>query len=114
MTARESVGRRIEDIECQKHDERMDSIEEHMSTMSVDVHRNTGRFTAMLWFMGILGGIIGSCLIFLVAKTTSIESLLTDNKVTLMQHSEQINALKQDVTEIKEQHKFEAQNVRLH
>lgn len=100
---RDGLGRRQQDIACAKHDERLEAIE-------ADVHKNSGKFASMLWFMGIAGGFIGACLVFLVAKTTAIESLLTDNKVALMQHTEQISTLRSDVKEIQERNRYIDQN----
>jgi hypothetical protein len=95
---RVGVGRRQVDEECREHSSRLQNIE-------TDVHKNTGRFTSMLWFMGIAGGFIGACMVFLIGKTTSIETLLTNNQVSLMQHSEQIKSVVSDVKDIQDRHK---------
>jgi hypothetical protein len=100
---RQGVGRRTMDEECKEHSNRLQNIE-------TDVHKNTGRFTSMLWFMGVAGGFIGACMVFLVGKTTSIETLLTNNQVSLMQHSEQIKSVQSDVKDIQDRHRYLDQN----
>lgn len=89
--------------ECKEHDDRLTHIEE-------GVHKNAGRFTAMLWFMGVLGSMLALSMGYLITKTTAIEALLTDNKLIINLHTEQINNLKSDVKEIQERHRYIDQN----
>jgi hypothetical protein len=107
---RHGVGRREEDILCQEHREKINQFETEISSIATDVHHNSGKFTSMLWFMGIAGGFIGACLVFLVAKTSAIESLLTDGKVKMAEQGEQLKQLRSDVTTIQDKHKWEEQN----
>ena len=87
-------GRRRYDMDCQFHTEQLEKLQ---ATVNV----NTGKYTSLMWFIGVIGTIIGCCLTILVSKTTSIESLLIDNKVVLAQHDEQIGTLRKEVDALK-------------
>jgi hypothetical protein len=67
----------------------------------VDVGKSSGKYASMMWFLGAVGAILGAMLTMILSKTSSIESLLSDNKVLLMQHSERIDGLRKEVDEIK-------------
>lgn len=85
-----NFGRRSYDMDCQFHTEQFESLQ-------ADVSKNIGKYTSMMWFLGVIGAAIGGCLIVLINKTTAIESLLSDNKIAIVQHTEQIITLKRDV-----------------
>ena len=72
----------------------------------VDVGKNSGKYTAMLWFLGVASTILGILLSLVLSKTNNIESLLSDNKVILMQHSERIDTLRKEVDEIRTRNQY--------
>ena len=88
-------------MECLLHREEMDTIQATITKTQVDQSKTSGKYTAMLWFLGIIGAALSILSIVILNKTSSIESLLSDNKVVLMQHSERIDGLRKEVDEIK-------------
>lgn len=94
QTETSRYGRRMYDMGCNIHEEQIDALQ-------AAVNNNNGKYTSLLWFIGVIGTVIGCCLTVLLSKTTSIESLLTDNKVALAQHTEQISTLRKDIDGLK-------------
>lgn len=102
-------------VECVLHREEMDVLQKAVSDTQktitdtqrdvaatrVDVGKSSGKYASMMWFLGAVGAILGAMLTMILSKTSSIESLLSDNKVLLMQHSERIDGLRKEVDEIK-------------
>ena len=89
--------------DCVDHEKRIDDI-------AAEIHKHGGWFKVIggsLSFAFIVLGWFGSGI---DAKLTSIQAMLTDGKVTLMQHQEQIKSMQQDIREIQERHKYLDQN----
>lgn len=96
---RELLGRRPYDQECQKHWELTDELQ-------TTVDKSTGRWTAMLWFLGVIGTVLLAGLTVLITKTTAIQTSLNKNDIVNMQHSERIETLRKDVEEIKARNRY--------
>jgi hypothetical protein len=117
-TRTQTPGRRERDIECERHEKELDGVVKDLDDIRVNVSKNSGRFAAMLWFMGIIGA--GLCIGITVAITmlSNIQSTINSSQVTMMQHAEQIRTIrdvelptiKSDIKEILEKHKWEDQH----
>jgi len=77
------------------------------------VDKNTGRWTAMLWFLGVIGTILTTGMVTLITKTSDIQTLLGKNDVILMQHTERIDSLRKEVDGIKSRNLYIDQQVGL-
>jgi hypothetical protein len=102
-STREGVGRRQTDVECQAHEKRADIMEQELKKQEGWLKASAGIVTVVSFAIGILCSVI-------ISKLGAIESLLTDSKVILMQHSEQIKGVQRDVSAIQERHKYEDQS----
>lgn len=91
--------RRESDEECKEHRLTIDKLQ---ST----VDKNSGRWTAMLWFLGVIGTVLSTGMITLITKTSDIQTLLSKNDVTLMQHTERIDTLRKEVDGIKSRNEY--------
>lgn len=80
---------------CKEHSNEIEAVK-------LDLGKTSGKYTAMLWFIGIAGSFIGSCLAVLLVKTTTIESLLSDNRIIVVTHTEQIGRIRDDVIDLKD------------
>lgn len=98
MTEREGVGRRERDQECIEHEKRMDKVD-------ADVNKQSGWLKASAGFTGVAMMIIGSFSSTIINKLNTIESLLTDSKISIAQHTEQIKGLDQRVRDIEDRHR---------
>lgn len=98
------VGRRLQDVECERHREELDEVK----TKSA---KTEGRFTAMLWFLGVVGSMLSIGMVTLITKTSDIQTLLSKNDVVLMQHTERIETLRKDVDDIKARNRYVDQQV---
>jgi len=96
---RDGTGRKVYDQECQKHRELTD-------TLQTTVDKSSGRWVAMLWFLGVIGIVLMSGLTVLITKTTDIQSSLNKNDIVNMQHAERIETLRKDVEEIKSRNRY--------
>lgn len=96
---RNGSGRRVRDTECDRHREELEEVK-------TDSAMTKGRFTAMLWFLGIVGTILSIGMVTLITKTSDIQTLLSKNDVTLMQHTERIDSLRKEVDEIKSRNRY--------
>jgi len=106
-----SPGRRERDEDCLQHERELEEVKLINS-------KNSGRFTAMLWFMGIIG--TGMCIGITVAITmlSNIQSTMNSAQVSMMQHAEQIRALrdveipniKASIKDIDDRHRWEDQH----
>lgn len=101
--AREGVGRRQSDEECRRHEDRMDELE-------IDIGRQSGWLKASAGLVTIVSLAVSILCSIIISKLGTIESLLTDSKVVLMQHSEQIKSVQKDISVIQERHKYEDQS----
>lgn len=95
----ESPGRRMSDLDCERHKQLTNDLQ---ST----VDKNSGRWTAMLWFLGVIGTFLGISMTILISKTSDIQTLLSKNDVILMQHTERIDMLRKDVDNIKSRNEY--------
>jgi len=100
------AGRRDYDPMCLQHRKELDSAIEKIEAISTVSAESSGKYKSMLWFMGIAGSILATLLIVIISKLSTVETLLTDSKVVLMQHTERIERLRQDVDEIKVRNRF--------
>lgn len=86
--------------ECKLHESRIDD-------MDMEVHKQSG----WLKTAAVVFSIVGTGLIYIGSnvnnKLDSISSLLTESKVVLMQHSEQIKQLQGDVKELQDRTKYQ-------
>ena len=98
-TERSGIDRRMTSEECKAHREETDKLQ---ST----VDKNSGRWTAMLWFLGVIGSILSIGMVTLITKTSDIQTLLSKNDVILMQHTERLETLRKDVDEIKSRNRY--------
>lgn len=98
-STRHGVGRRGDDADCEMH--RQEIVE-----LKTDGARTAGRFTAMLWFLGVVGTCLTIGMVTLITKTSDIQTLLSKNDVVLMQHTERIDALRKDVDEIRSRNRY--------
>lgn len=109
-TIRNGRGRRADDIVhdgvCLLHREEVDDLQEKVETAVVESSKTSGRFTAMLWFLGVIGSILTIGVAVLISKTSDIQTLLSKNDVILMQHTERIEALRKDVDEIRSRNRY--------
>lgn len=87
------------DEDCKTHRAETDRLQ------SV-VDKNSGRWAAMLWFLGVIGTVLTVGMATLITKTSDIQTLLSKNDVTLMQHTERIESLRKDVDEIKSRNRY--------
>jgi len=101
-TERNGQGRRKSDEECAAHEERLDN-------MDAEIHKQSGWLKAAAGFWAVAIIIASSFCTVIISHLNTIENLLTDNKVALMQHSEQIKALDCRIKDIEERHKYEDQ-----
>lgn len=116
----EAPGRRTADEECKRHEEELKNVIKDLDDIQINVSKNSGRFAAMLWFMGIIGA--GMCIGITVAITmlSNIQSSMNSSQVTMMQHAEQIRTLrdveipsmKSNIKEIEDRHKWEDQKLK--
>ncbi len=95
-------GRRKADENCPMHEARLDD-------MDAELHKQSGWFKASAAFMTVAVMCISGFGNVILTKLTSIESLLSESKVTLMQHSEQIKALDCRVKDIEDRHRYQDQ-----
>ena len=95
---RQGVGRRKEDESCALHEERLDDMETDIAKQSGWLKASAGLVTAVSIAVSILCTVI-------IGKLGNIETLLSDSKVVLMQHSEQIKSIDSRVHDIEERHK---------
>lgn len=70
------------------------------------VDKNSGRWTAMLWFLGVIGTVLLGGMATLITKTSDIQTLLSKNDVVLMQHSERIDGLRKDMDAVKSRNEY--------
>lgn len=103
-STRDGVGRRQTDADCILHERRADLMEQELKKQEGWLKASAGIVTVVSMAIGVLCSVI-------ISKLGVIESLLTDSKVVMMQHSEQIKTLQGDVKELQERHKFEDQRV---
>ena len=96
-------GRRLRDDECFEHEKRMDMVDGELKKQS-------GWFKASAGILAISIAIIGSYCTQITSKLDSIQAMLTDSKVVMMQHSEQIKNLDSRVTDIEKRHTYLDQN----
>ena len=104
MPEREGIGRRQADADCLLHEKRADVMEQELKKQEGWLKASAGIVTVVSMAIGVLCSVI-------IGKLGTIETLLTDSKVVMMQHSEQIKQLQGDVKELQERHKFEDQRV---
>ena len=109
-TVRNGKGRRIEDAThdtvCLLHREEVDDLHGKVESAVVESSKTSGRFTAMLWFLGVIGSMLTIGVAVLITKTSDIQTLLSKNDVVLMQHTERIDTLRKDVDEIKTRNRY--------
>lgn len=105
-TKRENSGRRDYDPGCLLHREEMDDLQDKVEQSVIETSKTSGRFTAMLWFLGVIGTILSVGVAVLITKTSDIQTLLSKNDVILMQHTERIEMLRKDVDEIKTRNRY--------
>ena len=98
-TERSGTDRRISTEECAAHKAETDRLQS-----SVD--KNSGRWTAMLWFLGVIGTSLSIGMVTLITKTSDIQTMLSKNDVILMQHTERIEGLRKDVDEIRSRNRY--------
>jgi len=103
---RHGTGRRPYDQGCLLHREEMDVLQDKVSNSVSESSKTSGRFTAMLWFLGVIGSILSIGMITLITKTSDIQTLLNKNDVVLMQHTERIETLRKDVDDIKTRNRY--------
>lgn len=103
---RENTGRRDYDPGCLLHREEMDDLHEKVNQSVAESSKTSGRFMAMLWFLGVIGSILSLGVVILISKTSDIQTLLSKNDVILMQHTERIEALRKDVDEIRSRNRY--------
>jgi len=99
-------GRRTYDPACLLHREEMDDLQDKVTKTVEESGKTSGRFTAMLWFLGVIGTILTLGMVTLITKTSDIQTLLNKTDVTLMQHTERIETLRKDVDEIKTRNRY--------
>ena len=99
VTERSGEDRRKNDIDCDEHRELTDRLQ---ST----VDKNSGRWTAMLWFLGVIGTVLSIGMVTLITKTSDIQTLLSKNDVVLMQHTERIESLRKEVDGIRARNQY--------
>ena len=100
---RHGVGRREDDQACREHEQRMDGMDKELHTL-------LGWIKTSGLLITVAGAIIGYMGTNINAKLTSIETLLSDNKVMLERHNQQIIQLQGDVKDIQDRHKYLDQN----
>lgn len=103
---RSGEERRKPDSFCLLHREEMDQLQRDLNAASESSGKTSGRFTAMLWFLGVIGTILTLGITILISKTSDIQTLLGKNDVLLMQHTERIETLRKDVDEIKTRNRY--------
>jgi|ERR1035437_2933477 hypothetical protein len=91
---------------CLLHREEMDQLQRDLTTSAIASGKTSGRFTAMLWFLGVIGTILVVGVATLLAKTSDIQTLLSKNDVILMQHTERLESLRKEVDEIKTRNRY--------
>ena len=96
---RHGPGRRLRDEECLAHEERLDSVDN-------EVHKQSGwlKASAILLTVAIL--ITGWLSSSILTKLSGIEGMLSDTKVNMMQHTEQIKNLDIRVRGIEDRNKY--------
>jgi hypothetical protein len=96
---RTGPGRRMRDEECLAHEERLDSVDN-------EVHKQSGwlKASAILLTVAIL--ITGWLSSSILTKLSGIEGMLSDTKVNMMQHTEQIKNLDMRVRDIEDRNKY--------
>lgn len=99
MPERKGPGRRLEDIECLDHDQRINDVEKEASKQSGWIKASAALLSIAVVIIGAFAGMINT-------KLTNIEGLLNDNKVVMMQYSEQIKTLEFRVRDIEERNKY--------
>ncbi len=99
ITVRQGPGRRERDAECDAHEKRLDDVDN-------EVHKQSGwlKASAILLTIGIV--IVGILNNNISTKLTSIQNMLSDTKVLLAQHAEQIKTLEFRVNNIEERNKY--------
>lgn len=102
-TEREGVGRRAGDFECQEHEKRV-------NLMDAELSKQSGWLKASALLVLIAMAVIGGLSNLILNKLTSIETLLSDSKVTMMKHEMSINSLDVRVKSIESRHLFIDQN----
>ena len=98
-TERDGLGRRPYDQDCLAHRALTD-------TLQTTVDKSSGRWSAMLWFLGVIGVVLMTGLTVLITKTTAIQTSLNKNDIVNMQHAERIETLRKDVEEIKSRNRY--------
>jgi uncharacterized protein YktB (UPF0637 family) len=93
---RSGAGRR--DSDCIAHEGRIDDLDK-------EVHKQTGFYKTAAIVFTIVAGALSYFATNITAKLTTIEALLTDSKVLMMKHAEQIKVLQGDVKEIQDRHR---------
>jgi hypothetical protein len=96
---REGTGRRTADDECETHRRELDEVK-------IVASKNDGRFTAMLWALGVIGTVLTLLMTILITKTNGIEALLSDNRVVITQLTERGATLRRDVDGILERNRY--------
>ena len=97
---REHSGRRPYDPEnCKAHVEQTDKLQ-------AEVDKGSGRWTAMLWFLGVIGFVLSVGMTILISKTSDIQASLNKNDRDIVLHSEQIKNNIRDIDEIKTRNRY--------
>ena len=94
------------DSYCLLHRDEMDQVQRDLKLAGEESSKTSGRFTAMLWFLGVIGSVLTIGITTLIVKTSDIQTLLNKNDVVLMQHTERIDTLRKDVDEIKSRNEY--------
>lgn len=99
---RSGEDRRKNGGECDNHRDLAEKLQAAQST----VDKNSGRWAAMLWFLGVIGSVLSIGMVTLITKTSDIQTLLSKNDVVLMQHTERIESLRKEVDGIRSRNQY--------
>lgn len=117
-TRSDSPGRRIADDECKRHEKELEEVVKDLDDIQENVAKNSGRFAAMLWFMGILGAALTIGVTIMISLLMNIQSSLNINNIAMAEDRKDIKAIreieipqiKKEIADISERHKWEDQN----
>jgi hypothetical protein len=115
---RNGVGRRGRDQACLDHEQKINEIKADMDVINQNVAKNSGRFAAMLWFMGIIGAAMTIGITITITMLSGIQASLSANNVTMAEDRRDIKTIreieipqiKKDITDINDRHKWLDQN----
>ena len=104
--------------DCVDHDEAIKRINADMDAINENVNTNSGRFAAMLWFMGIVGAIGMVGITVVISMLLNIQTSINANNVASAEDRKDIKTIreieipqiKKEVTAIEDRHKWEDQN----